>query len=168
MERPNSLIFFITTLTLFLGACKLPLTEAERSLMLNPGSIRHTVNWEGTYISTLPGNDGLGTQVVLTLYKDQTFTLDAKSINESSLVHEYWGRFIWEENGNVIVLSYNHKKFNAPYFEVGHDHVVMLDSTGVRYQGAESDRYVLRKFNDPMLEKKWRLTELMGVYIPIE
>jgi hypothetical protein len=110
----------------------------------------------------------LGTQVVLTLYKDQTFTLDAKSINDAPRIDEYWGRFIWEENGSIIVLSYIHRKFNALYFEVGQDHVVMLDSTGIRYQGAESDRYVLRKFNDSLLEKKWRLTELMGTYIPEE
>lgn len=102
---------------------------------------QNSLDYEGTYVGTLPTASGEGMKVVITLGKD-TFTKTTSYIGKSDKPIEEKGSYQWNAAGNTVTLQ----GISAPnqYF-VGENTLTQLDIDGNRIDGELADNYVLRK-----------------------
>jgi uncharacterized lipoprotein NlpE involved in copper resistance len=125
---------------------------------------RNSLDWAGTYKGILPCADCEGIETTLRINSDSTFQLIAKYLGKKSDSIETYGSFIWNDEGNTILLN---NITNAPnkYF-VRENSVIQLDMEGNFISGDLADKYVLKKISTPpvtdITDVTWRLIEIQG------
>jgi heat shock protein HslJ len=146
-------------LALSFAACK-----SQSKPTARPDNSRTSVDWAGTYRGTLPCADCGGIETVLTLHGNGTYTLSRRYVGKEDAFRETTGPFAWNGAGSQITLTGD----DATPFLVGENRLFALDKTGKRITGNLADRYVLTKLDLPagLVDRYWRLTELMGQPVP--
>lgn len=150
---------FSVLLALGLLACKTP---SKPSTMAD--NSRNAVDWPGTYRGMLPCADCQGIEAVLTLHADRRFSLKRRYVGKEDSFRELTGTFAWNGAGSQITLSGD----DPTPFLVGENQLIQLDKAGQRITGNLADRYVLTKLPFPagLVDRYWRLTEVMGQAVP--
>ncbi len=123
---------------------------------------RNSLDWNGIYRDTLPCADCPGILTVITLEKDMKYQLQSKFPGKLDSVFESSGTFTWNDAGNTISLNDVDQRGGSDQYFVAENSLIKLDKSGNRNTGDLADKYVLRKLNDPILEKYWKLVELNG------
>lgn len=103
---------------------------------------RNSVDYEGTYIGTLPCADCEGIRIEITL-TTETFVMRTEYLGvDNPQPFEAGGRFEWDNTGSIITLQ-----GVAPpnRYIVGENILIQLDKNGIRVTGEFADRYILRK-----------------------
>jgi len=167
----------LPALALLFAACGEQQAPAPEAAIENPtpaDNSRNSLDWAGTYSGTLPCADCAGIAQQLTLVENGTFTLNVKYLGRSEDAYVIEGTFVWEEDGNHIVLQ---SAGRPSVYQVGENHLWLRDPDGKPITGEMADRYVLTKdapalpaateTNKPALEGTyWKLVEVMGKSVP--
>ncbi|TFV95830.1 copper resistance protein NlpE [Algoriphagus kandeliae] len=103
----------------------------------------NALDWNGTYIGTIPCADCEGIEIELTLNLDGKYKYKATYLGEEEKVFEIEAPFQWDETGSMITLL---EMEDAPgKYQVGENQLWHLDMNGKRIEGDLADRYILRK-----------------------
>lgn len=174
----KALIFTLSLATLLIltYACQTP-TQSEdsgsdTSAVVSDGHhSQMALDWQGTYIGTLPCADCEGIETKLSLHDDQSYLMQSRYLGKDEQVFEQDGTFSWNPEGNTITLD-NVEDGPSQYL-VGENSLSQLDQSGKPISGALAQNYVLTK-KDTMhnsssdkaaasiTDTRWRLTELIG------
>jgi uncharacterized lipoprotein NlpE involved in copper resistance len=103
---------------------------------------QNALDYDGTYIGTLPTASGIGMKVTLTLTRNGTYHKSVQYVENADKTFESEGKFTWNKEGNTITLE-GEEKPNS-YF-VGENQLFHLDENGNRITGDLADEYRLRK-----------------------
>ncbi|WP_100628851.1 copper resistance protein NlpE [Algoriphagus formosus] len=113
---------------------------------MNPSPGDNSMNaldWEGTYVGTLPCADCEGIETELTINYDGTYSYKTTYLGKESEAEEVTGTFQWDENGSVITLA---GLDGAPgKYKVGENRIWHLDMEGKQIEGDLADKYILTK-----------------------
>ena len=159
--------FIIGLLSLVLGlnACKSNKDSNSSSDGVTIGdNSNNALDWHGTYSGTIPCKDCLGIQIQVTLNADNTYRASGKYLNEDGSESDYSfsGKVQWKNNGGAVLLDGLNTDKISKNFLVGEDKLVQLDSNGKAIEADPTANYTLVKVNMDLVEKHWKLTELMG------
>ncbi|MEZ5007646.1 MAG: copper resistance protein NlpE N-terminal domain-containing protein [Chitinophagales bacterium] len=120
-----------------------------------------SLDWNGTYIGTLPCADCEGIQTVIQIHNNLTYNKQTQYLGKSKEIFETSGQLSWDKSGSKITLDQD----NTQYL-VGENVLFKLDLEGNRIEGDLASFYQLKKANIELAGKKWQLVELNGQ--PIE
>lgn len=118
-----------------------------------------SLDWDGIYRGTLPCADCSGIKTTVYLMRDQTFKMVSEYLGKDGQPFETKGKFSWNSAGNTVTLNSGNGK---DIFFVGENTLTKLDASGNKITSALAPKYILTKGNYSILNKKWRLIELMG------
>ncbi|MEQ9166863.1 MAG: copper resistance protein NlpE N-terminal domain-containing protein [Fulvivirga sp.] len=124
---------------------------------------QNSLDWVGTYQGTLPCADCEGIQTEIILKSDQTFTMTTQYLGKSADREVSTGKFEWDDTGSNIILN---KDSNKQY-KVGEFVLFTLDNEGNRITGDLAANYMLRKIDDQITERYWKLISLNGKPITV-
>ncbi len=165
--------FPLSLLALFMVSCT-PSSEPADSETTTPDMHTSSVSldWQGTYQGVVPCADCDGVQTSLTLKHDMQYVLYRVYLGESDSMFTSTGSFVWDETGNVVVLSGIDN--GSSRYKVVEGAIVQLDMNGNEITGDIASNYRLPMFAEPSLEqsmlksldnvinKNFMLVELMG------
>lgn len=120
---------------------------------------QNALSWDGIYRGYLPCASCEGIKTTIYLMRDNTYKLVSEYQGEKSGSFESKGKFSWDKTGTIISLNDGDQKNQ---YKVGENTLTMLDQKGNAITGDLARNYILTKGNYSILNKKWRLTELMG------
>lgn len=136
---------------LFLSGCELKEKLKENSkapafdeqIATEGDDLSTPINWAGTYKGILPCIDCEGIETTITINENMTFHIKTKYLGKEEMVYELRGDFLWNEEGNKIIL--NEKNRSPRLFLVGENYLLQLDSKGNKITGDSADKYYLYK-----------------------
>lgn len=156
------IILSLTLLSFLLFNCS---SKVQKEIMIpDHHTSQISLDWDGTYKGILPCVDCEGIETILRINKDSSFQLIKKHLGKKPDSTETFGTFIWNKEGNTIILN---NIANAPnrYF-VRENSLVQLDIEGNMISGELADKYILNKVLFTQIDKitdvTWRLVELQG------
>jgi uncharacterized lipoprotein NlpE involved in copper resistance len=122
-------------------------------------SAQNSLDYDGIYRGTIPCADCEGIKATVYLMRDQTFKTVYDYLGKEAEPFETTGKFSWNKEGNSITLQAGKEK--TSYF-VGENTLTQLDQNGEKMTGELAQKYILTKDNYRILNRKWKLAELMG------
>lgn len=104
---------------------------------------RNSIDYEGTYIGTLPCADCSGIRTEIMLHGNSYKMIVAyKGVDdETNNTFETSGTFKWDENGSIITLGDD----KSQQYLVGENRLFALDQNGKRITGELAEMYILKK-----------------------
>ena len=115
---------------------------------------QNSLDWVGTYTGILSCVDCQGSQTVLKINKDLTYSLISQRKGKSDNATEWKGHFKWNDKGSAITLANNDQNGQPLKFQIGENRVMQLDAKSNKMSGDSTD---LTKMNDSITNKYWRL-----------
>lgn len=112
-------------------------TESE------PDNSSTSLDWAGTYRGILPCADCEGIETVIIISENMTYVIKTKYLGKDDMVYEQRGSFLWNEEGNTIIL--NEKNRTPLQYLVGENYLLQLDLKGNKITGDLADKYFLHK-----------------------
>ena len=126
---------------------------------------KNSLDWDGTYVGTVPCANCGGIITQITLKKDNTYSLQVEYAGKENSMQKFEGTFQWNDAGSTVILNgLKEKSMPSSYF-VGENKLTQLDMDGNVITGDLASSYVLTKINKNLVEKKWKLIEINGVAI---
>jgi copper homeostasis protein (lipoprotein) len=162
--KKNILVLMVPFILLVYASCK-PDQTTQMSNADNEHSSRNSLDWAGLYFGIVPCADCEGIKTIITLNKDQTYSLETKYLGKSGDAELMKGEFEWDKTGSKITLKNVDKNQRASMYRVGENTLTQLDLKGNTITGTLADKYILRKELTGILEKYWKLVELNGTPI---
>lgn len=122
---------------------------------------RNALDWQGTYVGTLPCADCPGIRTRIELREDGTFTRNVAYLGSDVRLSDT-GSFEWDGAGARIALTAGDG--DTQRFQVGENVLFMLDRSGERITGDRAAAYRLAKIVDDsrIVNRRWNLIELDG------
>jgi len=105
---------------------------------------QNSLDWDGTYLGTLPCADCEGIQTTITLKSDGTFTSKEEYQKEPNVIIENKGTFTWDNNRQVIIVQTEDTDYKR-YFKVIENAIIHLDNEGNEITGELASFYRLAK-----------------------
>jgi len=158
-------LFFIAIATISLGlfSCSSGNSKkSEEKKVETSDNSRNSLDWNGTYTGTVPCADCQGIFTIVTLNKDNTYTLSMKYLGKSGEYFDSHGNFTWNDAGSSITFEGINDNEGFKMYQVGENKLTMLDIQGNIITGSLADKYILKKVKDDIVEKYWKLKELNG------
>ncbi|MDR0428232.1 MAG: META domain-containing protein [Dysgonamonadaceae bacterium] len=164
MKR-NLFLVSIFTLLLTMNACG-PKQSSKAEVAAMADNSQNSLDWEGTYTGVIPCADCAGIAVRIDLASDNTYKMEEiyQGKGDSATIRTE-GKFAWDNNGSIITLEPTTQNNTDNYPEkmkAGEGFLTLLDKEGNEIVGDLASNYVLGKVNKELVEKYWKLTELMG------
>lgn len=138
------------------------LFEPEVKQTMKADNSQNSLDWNGVYVGVIPCADCEGIETSLELYSTMKYILTTKYLGKGEETYTTTGNFKWNEQGNTIILIENNKSEIAYAFFVGENTLTQLDQSGNRIDGELSEKYILKKEMNPVINKIWKLVELNG------
>ena len=151
----------LITLTLIFASCGTKKTISEKKAeetVVDMHNSMNSLDWNGTYQSTLPCADCEGIQTVLKLNDDLTFVKKSKYLGKKDTIFEDKGSFSWSKTGQIITLNNQ----NTEHYFVGENRIWKLDENGNKITGDLAQQYIFNKQNSQLTDRHWKLVELYG------
>jgi len=149
----------ISALILGVASC---MTQKKESGVL--ASSQNYPGLEGVYTSVVPCADCEGIRTVLKLSEDGSYEMkqtylgkgDEPFVTKNS---DMSGKFSFDNDKGIVTVGEGE---NQVKYLVGDKMLTMLDRQGNKIEGEHADMYVFAKVDADLVEKRWKLTELMG------
>lgn len=154
MNRP----FFMAFAILVFVSC---MSKKATNIPVGDNSM-NAVDWPGVYAGTLPCADCEGILTELKLNQDLTYSLSQTYQGRSEQPIKRSGKFSWNSEGTKITLDNAHTGGSGNNFQVGENLLFQLDQQGNRITGDLASKYQLVKLNTSIVNKYWKLVELLG------
>lgn len=148
----------ILLLALFATSCKTKQKTASMSTM--PDNSMTSLDWSGTYSNMLPCADCPGIQTVIQLKEDLTYVKLENYLGKDQKMITTRDNFTWNKQGNIITLENQDLSPNS--YLVGENKLIQLDVNGKQISRELTEKYILNKVPEGLVEKYWKLTELHG------
>ena len=116
-------------------------TSTNDAALPDESNALNSLDYEGTYVGTLPTASGEGMKVTLTL-TDKNYTKEIQYIGKKTEPVKETGTYKWDTAGNVVTLEGAEKP--NQYF-VSENNVTQLDIDGNKITGDMADLYILKK-----------------------
>ena len=156
-------MFIFTLLSLLFCSCNSSTKKTTQNNDENAHNSNNSLDWAGIYSGILPCADCEGMrETVIYLKMDGSFIMNVKHLGESDESVETVGIVKWNSEGNTITLSGNDETDTPEKYFVGEEQLFYLDADGKRFSGDLADKYILRKADENLVERYWKLTELNG------
>ncbi|QCX53921.1 copper resistance protein NlpE N-terminal domain-containing protein [Elizabethkingia sp. JS20170427COW] len=152
-------IFVLGLAMLSLASCTATKT-ASTTTVPDMHTSENALSYDGIYRGVLPCADCEGIKTTLYIMQDKTFKMVSEYLGKEESTFETKGTFTWDKTGSIIILK--EQDGTTTQYEVGEDVLTMLGQDGKAVTGALAKNYILTKGNYAILNKKWKLTELMG------
>lgn len=150
----KTLIVFLLGYLVLFSACK----TGPKGQVYHPPSSRNTVTWPGEYLGMIPCADSDGIETIITLNKNETYTIKTRFRGKSTDFDVKTGRIQWDKKGNIVYLE-----GGAPGgYRVGEHKITQLDIQGNPIMGNLAAKYILLQRTPGILERYWKLIELQG------
>lgn len=145
--------FFLGCLAISSG-CR----TGPKGQVFTPPSSRQVVAWAGEYVGLIPCTDCDGIETVITLYKNETYSIKTRYRGKATDFEEKTGKIQWDKKGNIVYLE-----GGAPGgYRVGEHKITQLDISGNPIMGKLATKYILLQRTPGILERYWKLVELQG------
>lgn len=131
----------------------------NKSAIATADQSKNSLDWDGTYSGILPCADCGGIQTSLKLSGDGSYSLKQVYLGKEDNAFENSGKMVWNKEGNVITIGEGESVMKL---QVSENALTMLDRAGHKITGELADKYQLAKLDMNLVEKYWKLTELMG------
>ncbi len=118
-----------------------PVLDTMSSELDTTHTSENSLDWAGTYETTLPCADCPGIKSIITLNDDETFAISNEYL-ERSTINKDSGKFMWHDNGSVVHLSSEETNIKL---KVGENKLIQLDTDGNEIEGELADMYVYKK-----------------------
>ena len=122
-------------------------------------SAKNALDYDGIYRGTIPCADCEGIKATVYLMRNNTFKTVYEYLGKDNVPFETSGKFTWNKEGNTVMLKSGNEK--TSYF-VGENTLTQLNQDGSKITGALASKYMLTKDNYNILNRKWKLVELLG------
>jgi len=132
----KTLFVLIILLSIGIDACSS--TAAKTA-----GNSKTGLDWAGVYAGLIPSAEGEGINVQITLRADESYTIAYNYVGKPGNFTES-GTFNWDVTGNII--TFKNTTF-PPYYRVGENHLLQLDTKGKKIKSNFADQYILKKMN---------------------
>jgi heat shock protein HslJ len=152
----TTIAFTVATVSLF---CKSNPKEIGTTMPPDMHTSQISLDWAGTYRSVLSCADCQGIRKTIFLNMDGSYRLQVKYLGKQDSAREYAGNFSWNDKGSTITLNESGQPLS---FFVGENTLTQLDIHGSRIEGDLAGKYILNKEQPTILNRHWKLTELMG------
>ena len=153
--------FFVLGLALLTTvSCTTTQQVTKETKVTNIHNSQNSLSYDGIYRGVLPCADCDGIKTTVYIMNDNTFKMVSESMEKESSVFEAKGTFTWDDTKKIILLKEENGTIHQ--FKVAEGHIVMLDQEGNLITSPLQKNYILTKDNYSILNKKWRLMELMG------
>ena len=162
MMRKQVLICVLAALVIGIVSCKPQQNGAktnESSSVIAGDNSKNSLDWEGSYSAILPCDDCGGIQISVDLNVDGTYKMKEVYFGKEDSDTDVSGKLTWDKGGNSITVGEGQSEKK---FLVGEGMLYMLDKDGNKMTGEQLDSYALVKTDLNLVEKYWRLTELLG------
>lgn len=156
MKKPLLVAVLLTTT--FFG-CKPTRLNDNTGEAMTADNSRNSLDWQGVYRGVLPCADCSGIRTQIILNKDLTYEMALQYVGKESGVIKSNGMFQWNGAGGIITLTGSRE---PNQYLVGEGKLFKLDKDGKRIQGDLAEQYVLKKGDNEIIEKYWKLVELRG------
>ncbi len=144
-----------------LTACQAPKNQPDPATAESHNS-RNSLDWAGVYRGTIPCADCQGIQTEIRLHDDLTYHRASRYLGKDTSIFRESGSFEWDQNGSKIILAISDHDSKPVSYLVGENVLIQLDMEGNRITGNLADRYLLKKDENEITEKYWKLVELYG------
>jgi copper homeostasis protein (lipoprotein) len=141
-----------------LAGCSVP---SEQPPVSAGDNSRNALDWQGSYVGTVPCADCEGIRTRVELRGDGTFSRSLIYLGKDAQPLDDSGTFTWDAAGSRVALG---GASDAQRYQVGENVLFHLDRDGQRISGDRAALYRLDKIlNDPRIEnRRWQLVELDG------
>ncbi len=141
--------------------------DAQKSTSTTPDqhSSQSSLDYDGIYRGTLPCADCSGIKTTVYLMRDGSYKMLQEYMDKGDKPFESTGKFSWDKTGSIITINDNGQK---TIFKVGENTLTQLDQDGKAITGQLARNYILTKGNYSLLNKKWRLVEIMGKPVKLQ
>ncbi|WP_086946511.1 copper resistance protein NlpE [Sphingobacterium sp. JB170] len=102
---------------------------------------QNSLDWAGTYETTLPCADCPGIKSIITLNSDETFAISNEYL-ERNTINKDNGKFMWHDNGSIVHLRADETNVQL---KVGENKLIQLDADGNVIDGELADMYIYEK-----------------------
>ena len=133
-------LFFTGSFLLFQFGCRI---DSEQEKVPDYHTSRISLDWDGTYIGTLPCADCAGIETEITLNADYSYRVKRLYLERSDSTFVTEGSFRWLEDGLRIELI--NSDSGSWFYQIGENRLFRLDDEGKRITGSLSDLYILEK-----------------------
>lgn len=143
----KNILIILSSISIILLSCnnentpKNNTTVKQQAEFIDEHNSRNSLDWSGTYESTIPCADCPGIKSVVTLNEDNTFEIDYTYL-ERNVNAKFSGTILWSDDGNSITLETNEFK---THYKVGENQIIQLDTNGVKITGTHQDMYIFSK-----------------------
>lgn len=120
---------------------------------------QNALDYDGIYRGTIPCADCEGIKTTVYLMRNNTFKTIQEYLGKEDATFERSGKYTWNEAGNTVTLQTGNEK--SIYF-VGENTLTQLNQDGSKVMGVLAANYILTKDNYSILNRKWKLVELLG------
>ena len=159
----------VMLLTVAMNSCKTSNNvKGKKSSISMSDNSKNSLDWEGTYSGIVPCADCQGIKIQLSLYANKTYRLTTQYMNEKMPKDTTTGTFQWSANGSIITLNGLNKKDFPVHYKIGENSLTQLDLNGNVITGDLAQNYVLEKTNKALVNKYWKLVEIMGKPVVLE
>jgi heat shock protein HslJ len=158
--RTKLLITVIAAVVFF--ACKTQKSSETRPTTDSAHNSQNSLDWAGTYRDTLPCADCEGILTEIVLKSDLTYQMGTRYLGKGKEISRSKGKFTWQNDGNTIVLEGVEQTIATNSYAVGENKLFKLDNKGKKITGNLADKYILRKQQDVITDRYWKLTEIEG------
>ncbi len=134
-------------------------TEETTTMTSDRHVSQNALDYDGIYRGTLPCADCEGIKTTVYLMKDNTYKTEMEYLGKENSKFESKGSYSWNNDGTTITLQ---DKDGNTQFAVGENTLTQLDADGKQVTSALAPLYILTKDNYGILNRKWRLVEIMG------
>ena len=154
--KKQVLICGLAALMIGMVSCKPQQNGVKSNVTVAAGdNSKNSLDWEGLYSAILPCDDCGGIQVSVDLLSNGTYKMKQVYFGKENSDTDVSGKIEWSKDGGVITAG--EKKFL-----VGEGVLFLLDKEGNKMTGELPDSYTLVKSDPNLVEKYWRLTEILG------
>jgi heat shock protein HslJ len=168
--RKSIFLTSIMLLTIAISSCKTRdnAKTDDKSAVSTVDNSQSSLDWDGTYSGIVPCADCEGIKTQLSLFADNTFRLTTQYLNKSTVQDTITGTFIWSGDGSTVTLQGLDGKDFPVHYKVGENILTQLDLKGNVITGELAQNYVLVKTDKELINKYWKLVEIMGKPVVFE
>ncbi|WP_017257497.1 copper resistance protein NlpE N-terminal domain-containing protein [Pedobacter arcticus] len=151
------LVLSIFALSVGVTACK-----STQNIADNAHNSKNSLDWQGVYTGVTPCADCEGIQTILRIDTNNNYQLETSYLGKVTKPFIEKGTFSWDKSGGRIKLDNSVEATSPSYYLVGENQLIQLNSDGKPVMSELASKYILKKENNAIVEKYWKLVELNG------
>lgn len=119
--------------------------EQEIDHSAHENHIDKSQDFHGVFYGYVPCDDCDGIKSTLSLNQKNNYSLVTQPARQSNKEYYEKGKYDWNEDTLILTLTPRGKNITRQYLIQSEGSIIQLDENGKRYNGWDSDRYILNR-----------------------